>query len=335
MKKNISKNKGDIVIYKPKGKEVEIRVKLKKETIWLNAHQIAQIFNIDRTVVVKHIQNIYKNNELFAKSTCAKIAQVAADGRIRRMNQYNLDMIISVGYRVDSKQATQFRVWATRILKQHILQGYTINQKRLLETQTKFKELQNAITFLQKKSRKKLLKGQEKEILDLLGEYSKTLSILEQYDKRKIKKAKGQKGKFVLSYDSCKDIIIKIKENLMTKKEASNFFGIEVEKKFESAIENLRQTFAKKELYRTIEEKAAHLLYLTIKDHPFIDGNKRIASFLFIYFLDKNDYLYRKNGEKKINDNALVALALLIAESNPKEKDILIGIVTNLISKNI
>ena len=335
MKKNISKNKGDIVIYKPKGKEVEIRVKLKKETIWLNAHQIAQIFNIDRTVVVKHIQNIYKNNELFAKSTCAKIAQVAADGRIRRMNQYNLDMIISVGYRVDSKQATQFRVWATRILKQHILQGYTINQKRLLETQTKFKELQNAITFLQKKSRKKLLKGQEKEILDLLGEYSKTLSILEQYDKRKIKKAKGQKGKFVLSYDNCKDIIIKIKENLMTKKEASNFFGIEVEKKFESAIENLRQTFAKKELYRTIEEKAAHLLYLTIKDHPFIDGNKRIASFLFIYFLDKNDYLYRKNGEKKINDNALVALALLIAESNPKEKDILIGIVTNLISKNI
>ena len=335
MKKNISKNKGDIVIYKPKGKEVEIRVKLEKETIWLNAHQIAQIFNIDRTVVVKHIQNIYKNNELFAKSTCAKIAQVAADGRIRRMNQYNLDMIISVGYRVDSKQATQFRVWATRILKQHILQGYTINQKRLLETQTKFKELQNAITFLQKKSRKKLLKGQEKEILDLLGEYSKTLSILEQYDKRKIKKAKGQKGKFVLSYDSCKDIIIKIKENLMTKKEASNFFGIEVEKKFESAIENLRQTFAKKELYRTIEEKAAHLLYLTIKDHPFIDGNKRIASFLFIYFLDKNDYLYRKNGEKKINDNALVALALLIAESNPKEKDILIGIVTNLISKNI
>lgn len=333
MNKNI--NKGEIIIYKPKGKEVEIKVKLERETIWLNAHQIAQIFNIDRTVVVKHIQNIYKNNELFAKSTCAKIAQVAADGRIRRMNQYNLDMIISVGYRVDSKQATQFRVWATRILKQHILQGYTINQKRLLETQTKFKELQNAITFLQKKSRKKLLKGQEKEILDLLGEYSKTLSILEQYDKRKIKKAKGQKGKFVLSYDNCKDIIIKIKENLMTKKEASNFFGIEVEKKFESAIENLRQTFAKKELYRTIEEKAAHLLYLTIKDHPFIDGNKRIASFLFIYFLDKNDYLYRKNGEKKINDNALVALALLIAESNPKEKDILIGIVTNLISKNI
>jgi len=335
MNKNI--NKGDIIIYKPKSKEVEIRVRLEKETIWLALNEIATLFDTNKSGVSRHIKNIYKNKELNKKATVAKIATVQKEGSRgikRNIEYYNLDIILSVGYRVNSKQATQFRVWATRTLKQHILQGYTINQKRLLETQTKFKELQNAITFLQKKSRKKLLKGQEKEILDLLGEYSKTLSILEQYDKRKIKKAKGQKGKFVLTYDNCKDIIIKIKERLMTKKEASNFFGIEVEKKFESAVENLRQTFAKKELYRTIEEKAAHLLYLTIKDHPFIDGNKRIASFLFIYFLDKNDYLYRKNGEKKINDNALVALALLIAESNPKEKDILIGIVTNLISKD-
>ena len=337
MKNNISRNKGDIIIYKPKSKEVEIRVRLEKETIWLALNEIATLFDTDKSGISRHIKNIYENKELNKKATVAKITTVQKEGSRgikRNIEYYNLDIILSVGYRVNSKQATQFRIWATRTLKQHILQGYTINQKRLSETQTKFKELQNAITFLQKKSRKKLLKGQEKEILDLLGEYSKTLSILEQYDKRKVKKTKGQKGKFALTYDNCKDIIIKIKENLMTKKEASNFFGIEIEKKFESAVENLRQTFAKKELYRTIEEKAAHLLYLTIKDHPFIDGNKRIASFLFIYFLDKNDYLYRKNGEKKINDNALVALALLIAESNPKEKDILIGIVTNLISKD-
>ena len=337
MKNNISRNKGDIIIYKPKSKEVEIRVRLEKETIWLALNEIATLFDTDKSGISRHIKNIYENKELDKKATVAKITTVQKEGSRgikRNIEYYNLDIILSVGYRVNSKQATQFRIWATRTLKQHILQGYTINQKRLSETQTKFKELQNAITFLQKKSRKKLLKGQEKEILDLLGEYSKTLSILEQYDKRKVKKTKGQRGKFVLTYYNCKDIIIKIKENLMTKKEASNFFGIEIEKKFESAVENLRQTFAKKELYRTIEEKAAHLLYLTIKDHPFIDGNKRIASFLFIYFLDKNDYLYRKNGEKKINDNALVALALLIAESNPKEKDILIGIVTNLISKD-
>ncbi len=233
MRKNI--NKGDIIIYKPKGKEVEIRVRLKKETIWLNTHQIAQIFDVNRPAIVKHINNIYKTLELGKESTCSILEQVAADGKIRRMNQYNLDMIISVGYRVNSKQATQFRIWATRVLKQHILQGYTVNQKRLLETRTKFKELQNAITFLQKKSRKKLLKGQEKEILDLLGEYSKTLSILEQYDKRKIKKAKGQKGKFVLKYDNCKDIVIKIKENLITKKQASSFFGIEPEKSLKAS----------------------------------------------------------------------------------------------------
>jgi death-on-curing family protein len=330
----MNKNKGDIIIYKPKGKEVKVKVKLEKETIWLNAHQIAQIFDVNRPAIVKHINNIYKTLELDKKSTCSILEQVAADEKIRRMNQYNLDMIISVGYRVNSKQATQFRIWATRVLKQHILQGYTINQKRLLETRTKFKELQNAISFLQKKSKKKLLKGQEKEILDLLGEYSKTLNILEQYDKGKVKKTKGQKGKFILKYNNCKDIIVKIKESLIAKKQASNFFGTEPEKKFETIIENLRQTFAGKELYKTIEEKAAHLLYLTIKDHPFIDGNKRIASFLFVYFLDKNDYLYRENGEKKINNNALVALALLVAESNPREKDILVRIIMNLTSKN-
>jgi len=335
MNRNMNKNKGDIIIYKPRGKEIELRVKLKKETIWLTQAQIALLFGVERSVVTKHLRNIFNTRELNKNSVCAKIAHTAVDGKIYKTKFYNLDMIISVGYRVNSKQATQFRIWATRILKQHILQGYTINQKRLLETRTKFKELQNAISFLQKKSSKKLLKGQEKEILDLLGEYSKTLSILEQYDKRKIKKTKGQKGKFVLNYDNCKNIIIEIKENLTVKKQASNFFGIEPEKKFESVIGNLRQTFAGKELYKTIEEKAAHLLYLTIKDHPFIDGNKRIASFLFVYFLDKNDYLYHKNGEKKINDNALVALALLIAGSDPKEKDILIRIITNLITKNV
>ncbi len=233
---------------------------------------------------------------------------------------------------MNSKKATQFRVWATRVLKQHILQGYTINQRRLLETRTKFKELQNAIAFLREKAGKKTLRGQEKEILDLLGSYAKTLTILNLYDKKKVKKIRGKKAKFVLEYDSCKNIIVVLKKDLAERMEASDLFGIDTGKKLEGIIKNLYQTFDRKELYKTIEEKAAHLLYLTIKDHPFVDGNKRIASFLFIYFLDKNDYLYRKNGEKKINDNALVALALLVAESNPEEKDILIKIIINLIN---
>ncbi|MBU4369886.1 virulence RhuM family protein [Patescibacteria group bacterium] len=324
-------NKGEIAIYKsPSGPEIQ--VKLKEDTVWLDAHLIAKIFDVNRPAIVKHINNIYKTCELDKKTTCSILEQVAADGKIRKMNLYNLDTIISVGYRVNSKRATQFRIWATKTLKEHLIKGYTINEKRLLETREKFKELQFAISFLQEKSKKKLLTGQEGEILSLLFSYAKTLTLLEGYDKGKLEIAKGKKAKFVLSYDECKKIIGKIKEELMIKKQASNFFGNEAGRGFEGIVGNLYQTFGGKELYKTIEEKVAHLLYFTIKDHYFTDGNKRIASFLFVYFLDKNDYLYCKNGEKKINDNALVALALLIAESDPKEKDILIKIIISLIS---
>jgi len=324
-------SKGEIVIYQTSKKEVELRVRLEKETVWLNAHQMALVFGVNRPAVVKHINNIYKTSELDKKSTCSILEQVAADGKVRRMNLYNLDMVISVGYRVNSKRATQFRVWATRTLKNHLVKGYTINQKRLLEAKGKFQELRTAIAFLKKKSDKKQLKGQEKEILDLLSDYAKTLTILEQYDKGKLKKLKGEKARFVLRYENCKQVIREIKKELISKKEASSFFGNETGGGFEGVVKNLYQTFGGKELYGTLEEKVAHFLYFTIKDHPFIDGNKRIGSFLFVYFLDKNDYLYRKSGEKKINDNALVALALLIAESNPKEKDILVRIIINLL----
>jgi len=175
-------------------------------------------------------------------------------------------------------------------------------------------------------------KGEKKEILDLLAGYAKTLTILGQYDKGKVKKPRGKEAKFVLEYGTCRNIIIVLKKDLAERMEASGLFGIDTGKKLEGIIKNLYQTFDKKELYKTIEDKAAHLLYLIIKDHPFVDGNKRIAAFLFVYFLDKNDYLYRKNGEKKINDNALVALALLVAESDSKNKDILIKIIINLIN---
>jgi len=182
------------------------------------------------------------------------------------------------------------------------------------------------------KKKNNIYKVEEKEILDLLGSYAKTLTILVQYDQGKVKKIKGEKAKFVLEYNHCENIVSILKKDLAERMEASDFFGVEPENKFEGIVKNLYQTFDKKELYKTIEEKAAHLLYLVIKDHPFVDGNKRIAAFLFVYFLDKNDYLYRKNGEKKINDNALVALALLVAVSHYKEKDILIKIIINLIN---
>ena len=323
--------KGEIVIYKtPSGPEIQ--VKLEKDTIWLDAHLIARLFNVNRPAIVKHINNIYKSGELDKKSTCSILEQVAADGKIRKMNLYNLDMIISVGYRVNSNRATQFRIWATKTLRDHLVKGYTINKKRLLEAQEKFKELQTTIVFLQEKTKKELLSGQASEILSLLSSYSKSLTLLEEYDKRKLREIKGKKAKFVLKYDECEKIISEVKKELVNKKEASELFGREIGGSFDGVIKGIYQTFNGKELYPTIEGKASHLLYFIIKDHPFIAGNKRTGSFLFVYFLDKNDYLYRENGEKKINDNALVALSLLIAESDPKEKDILIKIITNLIS---
>lgn len=322
--------KGEIVIYKS-DKGPEIKVKFDQETVWLDAHLIAKVFGVDRTVIVKHINNVYKTGELGEKSTCAKIAQVAADGRIRKMNIYNLDVILSVGYRVNSKRATQFRVWATKTLKNYLLNGYVVNEKRLLEAKNKFKELQNTIAFLRKKSQAKLLGGQEKEIINLLADYAKTLTLLGQYDRNSLEEARGKKGEFVLKYKQCLVIIAEVKRRLVAKREAGSLFGQEIDNKFEGAAKTLYQTFSKRELYKTIEEKAAHLLYLIIKDHPFADGNKRIASFLFVYFLDNNDYLYREAGERKINDNALTALALLIAESDPREKEQMIALITQLL----
>jgi death-on-curing family protein len=323
-------NKGEIIIYKTStGPKLEVR--LEKETIWLDAHQIAKLFGVNRPAVVKHINNIYKTRELERKSTCSILEQVAADSKVRKMNLYNLDMIISVGYRVNSQRATQFRIWATNTLKKHLIQGYTFNEKLLLAARDKFAELQESISFLSKKSKHKLLTGQEQEIIDLLANYSKTLTLLEQYDKDKLVLAKKGKGKFVLDSNVAFMIINKLKEDLSAKKEAGDLFGQEYGDKFKAILGNIQQTFGRQELYSSIEEKAAHLLYFIIKDHPFADGNKRTGSFLFVYFLDKNNYLYRESGEKKINDNALVALALLIAVSDPKDKETMVKIITNLL----
>ena len=327
-KKDLQKN--SIVIYQTaKGPELEVRIE--KETIWLDAHQIAALFGTQRPAIVKHVNNIYQTGELEQKSPCSILEQVAADGKIRKMNLYNLDMIISVGYRVNSKQATQFRIWATNTLKSYLLKGYAINEKQLSSAKEKLQELQSAISFLQEKSKYELLSGQEQEILNLLANYSKTLTLLEQYDKDNLSVSKKGKGRFVLGYGEAQKVISALKKDLIAKKEAGDLFGQEYEGKLQGIIGNIYQTFGGKELYSSLEEKAAHLLYLIIKDHPLADGNKRTGSFLFVYFLDKNNFLYRESGEKKINDNALVALALLIAISDPKDKEVMIKIITNLL----
>ncbi len=272
--------KGEIVIYKsPTGPEIQ--VKLEKDTIWLDAYLISKLFDVNRPAVVKHINNIYKSAELDKNSTCSKMEQVAADGKNRKMNLYNLDMIISVGYRINSKRATQFRIWATKTLKDHLIKGYTINEKRLLQAKNQLQELQSAISFLQEKSKYELLAGQEQEILNLLANYSKTLTLLEQYDKEKLPLIKKTKGRYVLRYEDTINVISKIKKDLVAKKETSDLFGQENSNQFKGILGSIYQNFGKKELYPSLEEKAAHLLYFIIKDHPFVDGNKRMASFLF------------------------------------------------------
>lgn len=323
--------KQNAVVFYKEGGDIRLDVRLEKETVWLDARQMALLFGTQRPAIVKHIGNIYKSGELSLDSTCSVLEQVAADGKIRKINLYNLDAIISVGYRVNSKRATQFRIWATKTLKEYLVRGYAMNEKRLLETKAKFAQLQNAVAFLQRKSKTALLAGQEKEILDLLGLYAKTLTILDEYDKGTLREAKGVRGKFILAYQECIKVIAEIKHELAIKKEAGDLFGAERDGMFEGIITGLYQKFDGRELYKTLESKAAHLLYLVIKDHPFSDGNKRTASFLFVYFLDKNNALYRSSGEKKINDNTLAALALLVAESDPAEKDQIIALITQLL----
>jgi len=327
-KKHTEIKKDAIVIYKTSKNEVELKVRFEGESVWLNQEEIARLYGKERSVVTKHINNIFKDAEVDKKSNVQKLHIANSD---KPIVIYGIDVILAVGYRVNSARAIHFRRWATKVLKQHLINGYTINEKRLLEAREKFQELQEFISFLKEKSGHELLAGQEHEILNLLGNYSKTLTLLEQYDTEKLRLSHAGRGKFILSYEEAARVIVELRKELSVKKETSDLFGQEYGEKFKGVLGNIRQSFGGKELYPSLEERAAHLLYFIIKDHPFADGNKRIGSFLFVYFLDKNKFLYRKTGEKKINDNALTALALLIAISNPKEKDKLVKIITNLL----
>jgi len=247
-------NKGEIIIYQTSKKEVELKVRLEKESIWLSLDQMSALFGRDKSVVSRHIKNVFAEKELNKNSVVANFATTAKDGKIYNVDYYNLDVIISVGYRVKSQQGVFFRIWATSVLKKYLLQGYAINEKRLLEARNKFNELQTTISFLQRQTDKKQLKGSEEEILNLLADYSKTLSILEGYDKEKLRKPKGKKGSFVLEYQNCFEVIAELKKNLLTKKEASDIFGTERGGAFESVVKNLYQTFGGKELYRNLDK---------------------------------------------------------------------------------
>ncbi len=321
-----------IEIYQAPNGEIAFRGDMAHETLWANQKQIAQLFDIDRTVVSRHIANIFKDQELDKDMVCAKFAHTTGHGAIkgktqtREVEHYSLDIILAVGYRTNSSKAILFRRWATAVLKQYLIKGYALNEQKLSGTQTLLNNLKQTIEMLSTKSI-----GYEKELMGLLQNYTKTLSLLEQYDKESIDDFEGAQSEYVLTYDEAREVLSELKTNLMDKQEATELFAHEKAGELQGIINNLYQTFAGAELYPGIEDKAAHLLYFVIKDHPFNDGNKRSASFLFVYFLDRCDYLYKENGEKKINDNALTALTLLVASSDPAEKETLIKLIKHLI----
>ena len=329
-----SHNLGSIALYKTTDGATELEVKLERDTVWLTQAQMGQLFDKDSNTISEHIQNVYSEKELSLKSTSRKFRVVQKEGeRIihRSVNHYNLDVIISVGYRVKSIRGTQFRVWSTNTLRNFLIQGYVINQKRLELQSEKLSELQKTIQFIEEKSQFIELKDQTSTLIRIIQEYSSSLSLLYQYDEGKFQKLKEGNPEFTLTYKECNLLIKQVKNSLTSKNEMTDLFGYEVDNKLKSILGALFQTFNRRELYPTIEDKASHLLYLIIKDHPLADGNKRTASILFVYYLERNNYLKNMNATRKIDNNTLFALALLIASSQPAEKDVMIQIIKQLL----
>ena len=329
---NSKENLGKIVIYESPEGESKIEVKTDHETVWLNQEQMALLFNKDRKTITEHIGNIFKEKELSKSLVCRKFQHTAADGKKYQVNFYDLDVIISVGYRVKSIQGTKFRIWANKVLKSYLIKGYAVNEEMLITERKKFTELRRMIGFISKKKDFELLEGKEKELIDIINDFALSFSLLSHYDEGKVELIKSKKPFFKFSYDQAKKLIEKFRISILESGEGGPLLANEIDTKFKNIIDSIYQTFDADDLYQSLEEKAANLLYLTIKDHPFSDGNKRIGSLLFVYYLDKNNYLYNSLGDRKIDEGALATLALLIAVSDPKDKEVMINITTNLIN---
>lgn len=327
-------NNSEIQIFTSKDGKTEIQVTLENETVWLNQYQLESLFQTNRTSINRHISNIYKTEELDKESTCAKFTQVQKEGNReikRQIQYYNLDVIISVGYRVNSKRGTEFRIWANKILKEYLIKGFSINELRLKKQNEQLKELQKSVKLIGEAINQKVLSTDESiGLLAIISDYAYALDILDQYDNNTLQITETTEKKSVqITYEEAIGQI----EFVKRKYGNSDLFGKEKDKSFRSSVSTIYQTFDGKDLYPGIEEKAANLLYLITKNHSFADGNKRIAAFLFLYFLDKNGMLYNENGNKRIADNALVAITLMIAISKPEDKDIIVRIIVNLINK--
>ncbi len=324
---------GEIILYRTKDGRTAVDVRLEQQTVWLNLNQMASLFGRDKSAISRHLRNIFVTKELKRGSVVAFFATTAADGKTYQVEYFNLDAILSVGYRVNSRRGTEFRIWSNSVLKDHILQGYTLNEKRLQAHVARLSELQAAVDVMGRIIAGKAVTGTEAEgLLHVITDYSLALRLLDQYDHQQLRlHGTTEAGRFVMTCDAARGAIARMAANAASA--GGNLFGREKDKGLESAIGALYQTFDGHDLYPSIEEKATHLLYFVVKNHAFVDGNKRIGAFLFIWFLDANGLLYRKDGSKRLADNALVALTLLIAESKPAEKETICKVIVNLINR--
>jgi len=319
--------KGEIVLYKAANGGSAIDVRLEENTVWLSLIQIAELFKRDKSVISRHLRNVFKEKELNRSSTVAFFATVQNEGGrqiAREVEFFNLDAILSVGYRVNSKRGTQFRIWATTVLRDHLVKGYTANERRLKELQQSLHLVEHVL------DRHEVTSDEAKALLRVVTDYSYALDLLDDYDHRRVPAASVQPGPAKgISYEEALSII----ERLREKFGGSDLFGREKDRSLHSSLNAVMQTFDEEDVYPGLEEKAANLLYFLVKNHSFVDGNKRIAAALFLWFMEKNGLLYRPDGAKIMADTTLVAIALMIAESSAREKEPIIRIVVNLISK--
>lgn len=329
MKEKNEIKKNQIVFYQADDGTTTLDVRLEEDTVWLSLNQMAELFDRDKSVISRHIKNVFKEGELNEVSVVAKNATTAADGKTYVVEYYNLDVIISVGYRVKSKRGTQFRIWANRILKEYLVKGYAINNKIQLQ---QYNDLKQTVKLLSSVLQNKELSVDEATgLLQVISDYAYALDTLDKYDYQQLSiEQTTTKENFRATYEKAKEAI----SILHDKFGGSSLFGNEKDESFKSSVNTIYQTFDGNELYPSVEEKAAMFLYLVTKNHSFSDGNKRIAAFLFLWFLEKNGILYKPDRTRLIENNTLVALTMMIAESRSEEKDVMVRLVVNLINKN-
>jgi len=320
----------EILIYQDEEGSAVTEVRLETNTLWLTQAQIAELFGTKRPAITKHLSNIFKCGELDKESACSILERTAADNKNYKTQYYNLDAILSVGYRVNSVNATRFRQWANRVLKEYLTRGYALNEKRLKGQQAKMSDLRNTVALLEKTlANQPVGEDEAKGLLKVIADYAYALTTLDHYDHGELEvEGTTPPTGFAFGYKEGMQIVASMKD------EFGGLFGIEKDHGFNSTLGAIYQTFDGKELYPSVEEKAAHLIYFIVKNHAFSDGNKRIAAAIFLCFMAGHEILYKADGSKRIADNALVALTLLIAESLPEEKETIIKVIVNLINRN-